>query len=94
MYVQALAVNGSNLSSLRRSGRHVVAIVAQYCFHHHDARLPSLALLLLKRISALVSMPILACLGGHAEPVRDILLLRLQARTEVCFRLQSTIHNM
>ena len=66
-----------------RSGRHVVAVVAQYCFHHHDPRLPSLALLLLKRISALVSMPILACLGNHAEPVRDILLYRLQARTEV-----------
>ena len=60
-----------------------MAVVAQYCFHHHDPRLPSLALLLLKRISALVSMPILACLGNHAEPVRDILLYRLQARTEV-----------
>ena len=31
--------------------RHVVAVIAQYIYHRHDARLPTLATLLLKRLA-------------------------------------------
>lgn len=61
----------------------MVAVVAQYLYHRHDTRLPTLATLLLKRIAALFPMSVLACLGNNAEPIRDIFLSRLQAHTEV-----------
>lgn len=70
---------------LFRASRHVVATVAQYMYHRHDSRLPTLATLLLKRISMVYPMSILACLGNDAEPTRDIYLSRLQAYTEVSY---------
>ena len=65
----------------------MIATIAQYMYHHHDSRLPTLATLLLKRVATVYPMSILACLGNDAEPIRDIYLARLQALTEVmhCF---------
>ena len=77
-----------------RSSGHVVAVVAQYMYHRHDTRLPTLATLLLRRVAALFPMSILACLGKHAEPIRDVFLARLAAHTEVrCFKLVSDLLN-
>ena len=70
----------------------MVAVVAQYMYHRHDTRLPTLATLLLRRVAALFPMSILACLGKHAEPIRDVFLARLAAHTEVrCFKHVSSV---
>ena len=66
-----------------RAHRHVVATIAQYVYHRHDTRLPTLATLLLKRLAMVFPMSILACLSNEAEAIRDMYLARLSARTEV-----------
>ncbi|KAK7495801.1 hypothetical protein BaRGS_00013021 [Batillaria attramentaria] len=65
-----------------RQSQHVVATVAQYIYHRHNPRLPTLATLLLKRLALMSPMSILACLGNDAEPIRDMYLTRLQAVSE------------
>ena len=77
-----------------RASRHVVATIAQYMYHRHDSRLPTLATLLLKRIAMIYPMSILACLGNDAEPIRDIYLSRLQATTEVSFSYHERIYTV
>ncbi|KAK7095521.1 nucleoporin NUP188-like [Littorina saxatilis] len=65
-----------------RQSQHVVATVAQYIYHRHNPKLPTLATLLLKRLAMMSPMSILACLGNDAEPIRDMFLTRLQALSE------------
>ncbi|VDH90784.1 nuclear pore complex protein Nup188 [Mytilus galloprovincialis] len=65
-----------------RQTQHIVATIAQYIYHRHNPRLPTLACLLLKRLAMVSRMSILACLGGEAEAIRDMYLTRLQAVTE------------
>ncbi|KAK6196211.1 hypothetical protein SNE40_001479 [Patella caerulea] len=65
-----------------RQHQHVVATIAQYIYHRHNPKLPTLALVLLKRLAMVSPMSILACLGSEAEPVRDMFLSRLQALSE------------
>ena len=74
---------GQSILCIYRASRHVIATIAQYIYHHHDSRLPTLATLLLKRVAMVYPMSILACLGNDAEPIRDIYMARLQALTEV-----------
>ncbi|XP_059142292.1 nucleoporin NUP188-like isoform X2 [Physella acuta] len=62
--------------------QHMVATIAQYIYHRHSFRLPTLATLLLKRLAMVSPMSILACLGNDAEPIRDMFLTRLQAVSE------------
>ncbi|XP_048244998.1 nucleoporin NUP188-like [Haliotis rufescens] len=62
--------------------QHIVATIAQYIYHRHDPRLPTLAAVLLKRLALVSPMSILACLGNDAEPIRDMFLTRLQALSE------------
>ncbi|RUS75550.1 hypothetical protein EGW08_016675, partial [Elysia chlorotica] len=71
-------------ASLQSAGqqRHLVATVAQYIYHRHSFRLPSLATLLLKRLATVSPRSILACLGRDAESIRDMFLTRLQAGSE------------
>ncbi|KAL8562821.1 hypothetical protein ACOMHN_004513 [Nucella lapillus] len=65
-----------------RQSQHVVATMAQYIYHRHNPKLPTLATLLLKRLALMSPLSILACLGNDAEPIRDIYLTRLQALSE------------
>ncbi|XP_076436935.1 nucleoporin NUP188-like [Babylonia areolata] len=65
-----------------RQSQHVVATMAQYIYHRHNPKLPTLATQLLKRLALMSPMSILACLGNDAEPIRDIYLTRLQALSE------------
>ncbi|KAI0231260.1 Nucleoporin NUP188-like protein [Lamellibrachia satsuma] len=64
------------------ASRHVAATIAQYVFHRHDPRLPTLTTLLLKRLAQVFPMSILACLGNDAESIRDMYLARLHSNTE------------
>ncbi|CAL1525907.1 unnamed protein product [Lymnaea stagnalis] len=65
-----------------RQHQHLVAIIAQYIYHRHSNKLPTLATLLLKRLAMVSPMSILACLGNDSEPIRDMFLTRLQAVSE------------
>ncbi|ESO92947.1 hypothetical protein LOTGIDRAFT_175627, partial [Lottia gigantea] len=65
-----------------RQHQHVVATIVQYIYHRHNPKLPTLALVLLKRLAMVSPMSILACLGPEAEPVRDMFLTRLSALSE------------
>ncbi|XP_041368362.1 nucleoporin NUP188-like [Gigantopelta aegis] len=65
-----------------RQHQHIVATIAQYIYHRHKPRLPTLATVLLGRLALVSPMSILACLGSDAEPIKDMYLSRLQARSE------------
>ncbi|CAG5119880.1 unnamed protein product, partial [Candidula unifasciata] len=65
-----------------RQHQHIVATIAQYVYHRHSHKLPTMATVLLKRLATVSPMSILACLGNDAEPIRDLFLTRLQAVSE------------
>ncbi|XP_029640087.2 nucleoporin NUP188 homolog [Octopus sinensis] len=71
-----------SLPAARQQEQHIVLTVAQYIFHQHSPKLPTMAILLLKRLAVVSPMSILAILGNDAEPIRNKMLSRLAALTE------------
>lgn len=71
-----------SLPAASQQEQHIVLTVAQYIYHQHAPKLPTMALLLLKRLAVVSPMSILAILGNDAEPIKDKMLSRLSAVTE------------
>ncbi|GAB1597640.1 nucleoporin NUP188 homolog [Argonauta hians] len=71
-----------SLPAASQQEQHIVLTVAQYIFHQHSPKLPTMAILLLKRLAVVSPMSILAILGNDAEPIRNKMLSRLAALTE------------
>ncbi|CAE1300624.1 NUP188 [Acanthosepion pharaonis] len=71
-----------SLPAASQQEQHIVLTVAQYIYHQHAPKLPTMALLLLKRLAVVSPMSILAILGNDAEPMKDKMLSRLSAVTE------------
>ncbi|GCB67535.1 hypothetical protein scyTo_0000744 [Scyliorhinus torazame] len=72
---QALTQHGTH-------GNNLIAVLAKYIYHRHDAALPRLAIQLLKRLAMVAPMSVYACLGSDAAAIRDAFLNRLQSKTE------------
>ncbi|XP_075909302.1 nucleoporin NUP188 isoform X3 [Petromyzon marinus] len=70
--------------ALTQQGVHgnVMAILARYIYHRHDAALPRLAVQLLKRLAMVAPMSVYGCLGGDAPAIRDAFIGRLRSPTE------------
>ncbi|XP_044309035.1 nucleoporin NUP188 isoform X1 [Varanus komodoensis] len=71
--------------ALTQHGAHrnnLVAVLAKYIYHKHDAALPRLAIQLLKRLATVAPMSVYACLGNDAAAIRDAFLTRLQSKIE------------
>ncbi|RWS05256.1 Nup188-like protein [Dinothrombium tinctorium] len=79
--LRASAIEQS-LFSTNPSKPNMVLVLSHYIFQHHDLRLATLAVTLLKRLSKHFPMSLLACLGSEAESVKDHFLYRLEAVTE------------
>ncbi len=61
---------------------HFLLTLAHYIYHSHSCELPVSAMHLLGTVARMFPMSLLACLGGEAEAVRDILVYRLESQTE------------
>ncbi|XP_030852979.1 nucleoporin NUP188 homolog isoform X1 [Strongylocentrotus purpuratus] len=61
---------------------HLVAVIAGYIYHRQDPRLPTLAVLLLRRLAQVAPMSLFGCLGNQAPAFRDAFLFRLQTHSE------------
>ena len=61
---------------------HFLLTVAHYIYHAQSFEVPISGLRLLSAVARTFPMSLLACLGGYAEAVRDILVYRLESETE------------
>ena len=61
---------------------HFLLTVAHYIYHLQSPRLVLTSLGFLSSVSSLFPMSLLACLGQDAEALRDILIHRLESKTE------------
>ena len=61
---------------------HLLLTVANYVHHLQSCELPRSAVNLLSTIASVFPMSMLACFGNEAQAIRDILLRRLESKTE------------
>ncbi|XP_072176210.1 nucleoporin NUP188-like [Diadema setosum] len=61
---------------------HLIAVIASYIYHQQDPRLPTLAVLLLRRLALVAPMSLFGCLGNQAPAFRNAFLYRLQTHSE------------
>lgn len=57
---------------------HFLLTLAHYIYHAQSCELPVSAMRLLGTVAGLFPMSLLACMGGDAEAIRDILIYRLE----------------
>ncbi|CAL4145683.1 unnamed protein product, partial [Meganyctiphanes norvegica] len=76
------ALLGSNGNVTSSSPPHLALTVALYVHHRLNPRLTNLALRTLTRFAQKLSEPLVACLGGEADGIRDALLRRLDLDAE------------
>ena len=61
---------------------HLLLTVANYVHHLQSCELPRSSVNLLSTIASVFPMSMLACFGNEAQAIRDILLRRLESKTE------------
>ncbi len=61
---------------------HFLLTLAHYVYHSQSCELPVSAMRLLGTVARMFPMSLLACLGGDAEAIRDVLIYRLESQTE------------